>query len=105
MNRMEQTVYLSRKQNIHSLNHALQSDQMIDYRDLIASLFDTYQPSGPSVNVEEIKARLLDKADSGRFDTQFHADPGVVNKNSRTKYRVNEYVNLMVQQTCLRYKA
>jgi len=29
----------------------------------------------------------------------------VVNKNSRTKYRVNEYVNLMVQQTCLRYKA
>ena len=80
----------------NSLNHALQSDQMISYPDLIASLFDAYQPSEPSVNREEIKARLLDKADSGRFDTQFRADPGVVNKNSRTKYRVNEYVNLMV---------
>lgn len=82
----------------NSLNHALQSDQMINYPDLIGSLFDAYQPSEPSVNKEEIKARLLEKADSGRFDTQFHADPGVVNKNSRTKYRVNEYVNLMVQE-------
>ena len=80
----------------NSLNHALQSDQMINYPDLIGSLFDAYQPSESSVNKEEIKARLLDKADSGRFDTHFHADPSVVKKNSRTKYRVNEYVNLMV---------
>ena len=80
----------------NSLNHALQSDQLINYPDLIGSLFDAYQPTEPSVNKEEIKTRLLDKADSGRFDTQFHADPSVVNKNSRTKYRVNKYVNLMV---------
>lgn len=80
----------------NSLNHALQSDQLINYPDLIGSLFDAYQPTEPSVNKEEIKTKLLDKADSGIFDTQFHADPSVVNKNSRTKYRVNKYVNLMV---------
>lgn len=80
----------------NSLNHALQSDQMINYPDLIGSLFDTYQPTEASVNKEEIKTKLLDKADNGGFDTQFHADPSVVQKNSRIKYRVNEYVNLMV---------
>lgn len=80
----------------NSLNHALQSDQIINYPDLIASLFDSYQPTEPSVNKEEIRVKLLDKAASGRFDTQFHADPSVVKKNSRIKYRVNEYVNLMV---------
>lgn len=80
----------------NSLNHALQSDQMINYSDLVGSLLDTYQPIEPSVNKEEIQRKLLGYADSGRFDTQFHADPSVVKKNSRIKYRVNEYVNLMV---------
>lgn len=80
----------------NSLNHALQSEQIINYPDLIDSLFDSYQPAEPSVNKEEIRVKLLDKAASGRFDTQFHADPSVVKKNSRIKYRVNEYVNLMV---------
>lgn len=83
----------------NSLNHALQSDQMISYPDLIDSLFDTYQPAESSVNKEDIKAKLLSHVNSGRFDTQFHADPSVVKKNSRVKYRVNEYVNLMVTET------
>lgn len=80
----------------NSLNHALQSDRMISYSDLVSSLFDAYQPTEPSVNKEDIKTRLLGYADSGKFDTQFHADPNVVKKSSRIKYRVNEYVNLMV---------
>ena len=80
----------------NSLNHALQSDQMINYPDLIGSLFDAYQPTEPSVNKEEIRTKLLAKAENSGFDTQFHADPSVVQKNSRIKYRVNEYVNLMV---------
>lgn len=82
----------------NSLNHALQSDQMINYSDLVGSLLDTYQPIEPSVNKEEIQKKLLGYVDSGRFDTQFYADPSVVKKNSRIKYRVNEYVNLMVLQ-------
>lgn len=82
----------------NSLNHAFQSDQIINYPDLVGSLLDTYQPIEPSVNIEAVKAKLLAHADSGRFDTQFHADPDVVMKNSRTKYRVNEYVNLMVME-------
>ena len=73
----------------NSLNHALQSDQMINYSDLVGSLLDTYQPIEPSVNKEEIQKKLLGYVDSGRFDTQFHADPSVVKKNSRIKYRVN----------------
>lgn len=80
----------------NSLNHALQSDQMISYPDLIGSLFDAYQPTEPSINKADIRVKLLGKVSSGRFDTQFHADPSVVKKNSRIKYRVNEYVNLMV---------
>lgn len=80
----------------NSLNHALQSDQMINYHDLVGSLFDAYQPTNPSINKEEVKTRLLSYADSGKFDTQFHADPSVVKKNSKIKYRVNDYVNLMV---------
>lgn len=80
----------------NSLNHALQSDQMISYPDLIGSLFDAYQPTEPSVNKEDIRVKLLSYADSGRFDTQFHADPSVVKKNSRIKFPVNKYVNLMV---------
>jgi hypothetical protein len=80
----------------NSLNHALQSDQMISYSDLIGSLFDAYQPTEPSVNKEAIKAKLLGYTESGRFDAQFYADASVVMKNSRTKYRVNEYVNIMV---------
>ena len=85
----------------NSLNHALQSEQIINYPDLIDSLFNSYQPAEPSINKEEIRAKLLNKVDSGRFDTQFHADPSVVKKNSRTKYRVNEYVNLMVLEAQL----
>lgn len=80
----------------NSLNHALQSDQMINYSDLINFLFDAYQPTESSVNKEGIRTKLLNKADNDEFDTQFHADPSVVKKNSRIKYRVNEYVNLMV---------
>lgn len=80
----------------NSLNHTLQSDKMISYPDLVGSLLDTYQPTEPSINKENIRTRLLAYANSGRFDTQFHADPSVVKKNSRIKYRVNDYVNLMV---------
>ena len=80
----------------NSLNHALRSDQMINYPDLVGSLFDTYQPVEPSVNKEEIRQKLLGYADSGKFDTQFYPDASIVQKNSRMKYRVNEYVNLMV---------
>lgn len=80
----------------NSLNHALQSDQMISYPDLVSSLLDAYQPTEPSINKEDVRTKLLGYVDSGRFDTQFHADPSVVKKNSRIKYRVNDYVNLMV---------
>lgn len=80
----------------NTLNHALQSDQMINYSDLVGTLLNTYQPAEPSINKEDIRTRLLSYADSGRFDTQFHADPSIVKKNSRIKYRVNDYVNLMV---------
>ena len=82
----------------NSLNHALQSDKMINYPDLIGDLFDTYQPSDPSINKEAVRRKLLSHADGGKFDTQFHADPSVVKKNSKTKYRVNAYVNLIVEE-------
>lgn len=80
----------------NSLNHALQSDQMISYPDLVSSLLDRYQLTEPSISKEAVRTKLLGYVDSGKFDTQFHADPSVVKKNSRIKYRVNEYVNLMV---------
>lgn len=82
----------------NSLNHALLSNQVINYPDLVCHLFDAYQPIESSVNKEEIKMKLLGYADSGRFDTQFHSDPTVIKKNSKMKYRVNEYVSLMVQE-------
>lgn len=82
----------------NSLNHALQSDQMINYSDLIGDLFDTYQPSDPSIDKEAVRRKLLSHADGEKFDTQFHADPSVVKKNSKTKYRVNAYVNLIVEE-------
>ena len=65
---------------------------------MVSHLFDAYQPTETSVNKEEIKRKLLGYADSGRFDTQFRSDPTVVKKNSKIKYRVNEYVSLMVQE-------
>ncbi len=82
----------------NALNHALRSDQMINYPDLVGDLFDTYEPAEPSVHKEDIRRKLLGYADRGEFDTQFHADPDVVKKNSKTKYRVNAYVNLMVEE-------
>lgn len=41
------------------LNHALQSDQMISYPDLVGSLLDTYQPTDPSINKEDVRTKLL----------------------------------------------
>lgn len=80
----------------NTLNHALQSDQLINFHDLVGTLLDTYQLTESSINKEDIRTRLLAYAGSGRFDTQFHADPSVVKKNSKVKYRVNDYVSLMV---------
>lgn len=76
----------------------LQTDQLINYPDMVNRLLDNYNPAGEDVNVITLKADMLSQSD-GRFDTQFHSDPNVVKKNKKVLVKVSPFIDVVIKDS------
>ena len=78
--------------------HELQSDQIINYPDMIGKLLDDYKPTSDTVNVTELKERLLAARERDGFDTQFHTEPEAIKGLGKIKIDVSPSVYVMVKE-------
>ena len=76
----------------------LQSEQQINYPDMIEQLVGTYSPTDESLNMESVKEHLLALQDSGKFDTQFNSVPKAVKNVKRRKYPLTSSIDLCVKE-------
>lgn len=75
--------------------HELQSEQTINYPEMINNLLGSYQPASKDVDVKRMRERLL-KA-SG-FDTQFNTNPKAIDKQSKVKLSVSPSIDVLVKE-------
>lgn len=76
----------------------LQSEQQINYPDMIERLVGTYSPTDDNLNIHAIKEELLALKDLGKFDTQFNSVPKAVKNAKKRKYPLTESMDLYVKE-------
>ena len=77
----------------------LQTDQLINYPEMVGRLLDNYDPANAGINTTELKNNLISKSSSIGFDTQFHADPNVVKKNKKVLVKVSPSIDVVVKES------
>ena len=82
----------------NSLVHKLQSDKDISFPDMVEDLVGSYVPASDNVNTAEIKDKLTEAGKSGKFDTQFHADPSALKKDFKMTFHVAPSVDLVIKE-------
>ena len=75
--------------------HELQSEQTINYPDMVDRLLSNYQPASDDVDIQSIKGKLL--AATG-FDTQFHTDPKSIKGTGKVKIYVSPAIDVLVKE-------
>ena len=78
--------------------HELQSEQTINYPDMVGRLLDNYEPASETVNVSEIKEKLLNAREKDGFDTQFHTDPKSIKGSGRIKIFISPSIDVLVKE-------
>lgn len=81
----------------------LQTDQLINYSDMVGRLLDNYNPVGEDVDVTTLKVDMLSQSD-GRFDTQFYSDSNVVKKNKKVLVKVSPFLDVVIKESLLDWK-
>ncbi len=85
--------------NLHnSAIHKLQTEQNINFPDMVGELFDHYSPNVESVNTAALKENLLALSQEGRFDTQFHTDPKAIKNLKKVKISVSPTIDVLVRE-------
>ena len=79
----------------NSALHELQSEQLINYPDMVDRLLTNYHPSSDDVNVQSIKGKLLDATG---FDSQFHTDPKSIKGAGKIKIYVSPAIDVLVKE-------
>ena len=79
----------------NALVHELQSDQIINYHELISELLDNYQPASDAVNIQAIRKKLFDK---DGFDTQFQTAPESIKESGKIKITVSSSIDVLVKK-------
>ena len=82
----------------NSATHMLQTEQTINFPDMIGELLDHYSPNEDIVNTETLKEKLLDISREGRFDTQFHTDPKAIKNLKKVKISVSPTVDVLIRE-------
>lgn len=83
---------------MNTINHEMQSDQQINYNEMLDRLFDTYEPHKEEINKESLKKKLIEAGSEGSFDTLFHADSKEVKKRRRITIPVSETIDVFVKE-------
>lgn len=78
--------------------HELQSEQTINYPDMVNRLLDTYDPASDEINVAEVKEKLLAARERDGFDTQFHTDPKSIKGSGKIKIIVSPSIDVLVKE-------
>ena len=81
----------------NSVIRELQTNQLINYSEMVSRLLDNYNPAGVDVNVTELKDKLLLQS-KGKFDTQFHTNPDAIKKNKKIVLRVSPSIDIVVKE-------
>ena len=82
----------------NSATHKLQTEQTINFPDMIGELLDNYCPNVDSVNPAMLKEKLLALSREGRFDTQFHTDPKAIKNLKKVKISVSPTVDVIIRE-------
>ena len=75
----------------------LQSEQEIDYNEMIESLLGTYCAQNKEINIQIIKTKLLNAPQEKNFDTQFHSVPETIKKKTPTKIAVSPIIDITIK--------
>lgn len=78
--------------------HELQSEQTISYSDMVCKLLDKYEPASETVNVADIKEKLLAARERDGFDAQFHTDPKSIKGSGKIKIFVSPAIDVLVKE-------
>lgn len=82
----------------NSIVRELQSNQVINYNEMITRIVGGYSPTDESINMPELTQKLIELAGRGDFDTQFQTDPNVMKRKKRTVLKVSDYVEVLVTE-------
>lgn len=75
--------------------HELQSEQTINYPEMVNNLLGSYQPSSEEVDVQGMRQKLLE---ASGFDTQFHTDPKAINGPGKVKIIISPSIDVLVKE-------
>ncbi len=78
--------------------HELQSDQTINYLDMVNKLLDTYEPASARINIAEVKEKLLKAPESDGFDTQFHTDPKSIKASGKIRITISSSIDVVINE-------
>lgn len=81
----------------NTVNHELQSDQLINYPEMVGKLLDNYIPNSESVDPNALKEKLLSLADGARFDTQFQTDPRELKRLVKIRIKVSPSIDILIK--------
>lgn len=82
----------------NSVTHKLQTEQMINFPDMVGELLDHYSPNIDSVNTATLKEKLLALSQEGRFDTQFRTDPKAIKNLKKVTIPVSPTVDVLIRE-------
>lgn len=82
----------------NSATHKLQTEQTINFPDMVGELLDHYSPNVESVNTVALKDNLLALSREGRFDTQFHTDPKAIKNLKKVKISVSPTIDVLIRE-------
>lgn len=77
----------------------LQTDQIINYPDMVGRLLDNYSAADETIDTGALKNKMLSQSEGGKFDTQFHADPNVVKRNKKIIFKVSPCIDLVIKES------
>ena len=89
----------------NTVNHELQSVQMINYPEMVGRLLDNYVPNSDTLDTKALKEKLLALTEEKKFDTQFHSDPKEIKKLIRIKIPVSASVDVLIKDPQEDWKA
>lgn len=82
----------------NAATHKLQTDQEINFPDMVGELLDHYSPDEEGVDTATLKEKMLALIQEGKFDTQFHTDPKAIKNLKKVKISVSPSVDVLIRE-------
>lgn len=82
----------------NSLIREFQTDEMIDYPELIGKVLDGYKFLNKENYAETLKEKIITRYINKKLDTNFCPDLKIVNKKKETKIKVSNEIDILIKQ-------